>query len=87
MATEDMIPLHKIPKDSAIIFEQSPWVFYYSAKENAIFIETKDYHAKPLKITKQQVFELLIKIEKVNRPAENISEMATPCRDPKYSEW
>ena len=87
MSGENMIPLHKIPEDSAIIFEQNPWVFYYSATENAIFIETKDYHAKPLKISKEQVFELLIKIEKVNRPVEDISKIDAPCIDPKYSEW
>ena len=87
MAGEDMIPLHKIPEDSAIIFEQNPWVVYYATKENAIYIETKDYHTKPLKISKEQLFELLIKIENVNRPAEDISEIDTPCRDPKYSEW
>ena len=87
MDNENMIPLDKIPEDSAIIFEQNPWVVYYSTKENAMFIETKDYHTKPLKISKDQLFELLTKIENVNRPAEDISEINTPCIDPKYSEW
>lgn len=49
----------KIPDDAKIIKQIGAYEFYYSESQHSIFILTTDYHAGALKISKDDLLELL----------------------------
>lgn len=58
------IPLHAhLPRDAEIFQEFENWALYYSDKEKSFYIQSTDYHPKPLRLTKKQLLEMVVAVE------------------------
>ncbi len=52
-----------LPEDARLIKTSGPWSFYFSNSNKALYVETGDYHAGPLKLTKDELLQYAIAIE------------------------
>lgn len=50
---------NKLPKDAFPIREADSWQILFSQNENALYIQTTDYHPAPLKLTQSQMIEII----------------------------
>jgi hypothetical protein len=55
---------NKLPSDAYHIKEIGPWVVSFSKSNCSLYVSTSEYHAGPLKLTKENLIELIDIIEK-----------------------
>ena len=54
---------NRLPEDARIIKEMGSWSFYASQADQKIYIKTDDYHPDPLKLSKEELLELIAIID------------------------
>ena len=55
---------NKLPSDAYRIKEIGPWAFSFSKSNCSLYVSTLEYEAGPLKLTKENLIELIDIIEK-----------------------
>jgi hypothetical protein len=55
---------NKLPSDAYLIKEIGPWAFSFSKSNCSIYVSTSEYHAGPLKLTRENLTELTDIMEK-----------------------
>jgi hypothetical protein len=55
---------NKLPSDAYRIKEIGPWAFSFSISNCSLYVSTLEYQAGPLKLTKENLIELIDVIEK-----------------------
>lgn len=56
----------RIPAYAHVVREHEGWVFHLSQNDHSIYLETTDYHADPLRLTKENLHDLIALIERTN---------------------
>ena len=66
-----------LPDDVVTIRQYGSWTVYFSQSSNSLFLATTDYHAGPLRLTKQDLLEFLTGLEKWSEEREKavVSEL------------
>ena len=54
----------RIPAKARVVKEHDGWVFHLSQNDHSIYLETADYHADPLRLTLENLHDLIALIEK-----------------------
>ncbi len=62
---EGVPPCTQVPTDTVVVRSFDDWVLYYSLKERSFYINTLDYHPKPLKLPLRDLFEMLGDVERI----------------------
>src|SRR5512135_322773 len=52
-----------LPDDAVLIKTSDPWFLYFSKSSNALFVETGNYHAGTLQLTKQELLGFIVSME------------------------
>jgi hypothetical protein len=60
----ETIRKYELPSDAYLIKQIGPWVFSFSKSNCSLYISTSEYHAGPLKLTRENLTELTDIIEK-----------------------
>ena len=54
----------RVPIHAQVVKEHEGWVFHLSQNDHSIYLETTDYHADPLRLTRENLHALIALIEK-----------------------
>jgi hypothetical protein len=54
----------RVPINAQVVKEHEGWVFHLSQNDHSIYLETTDYHADPLRLTMENLHDLIALIEK-----------------------
>jgi hypothetical protein len=54
----------RVPINAQVVKEHEGWVFHISRNDHSIYLETTDYHADPLRLTMENLHDLIALIEK-----------------------
>ena len=54
-----MQPNSQLPADTTIVKEVDPWYFHVSRSDFAMYVETRDYHTGPLRLSLDDLRELV----------------------------
>ena len=54
----------RVPMNAQVVKEHEGWVFHLSQNDHSIYLETTDYHADPLRLTRENLHDLIALIEK-----------------------
>ena len=54
----------RVPINAQVVKEHEGWVFHLSQNDHSIYLETTDYHADPLRLTRENLHDLIALIEK-----------------------
>jgi len=54
----------QVPMNAQVVKEHEGWVFHLSQNDHSIYLETTDYHADPLRLTRENLHDLIALIEK-----------------------
>ncbi len=65
-----MQPDSQLPADTTVVRKVGPWNIHVSGSSFAMYIETTDYHALPLKLTLSDLQELTRIMERVREEAK-----------------
>lgn len=60
----------EVPEDAVMIKRVGPWEFHLSKSDYSLFVVTTDYHSGPLKLSADELFELIGVIEKHKQEVE-----------------
>lgn len=54
----------RVPINAQVVKEHEGWVFHLSQNDHSIYLETTDYHADPLSLSRENLHDLIALIEK-----------------------
>ena len=61
---EDTLFKKELPPDACVIKHIGPWMFFFAKSNSSLYVLTSEYHAGPLKLTREDLSEFIGIIEK-----------------------
>lgn len=72
------------PEDSCIIWRPPEWMLHYAPSEQRIYVDSTDYHAKPLRLSAEDLRWLLAVMEGWNEELKTRILAGLENNDPDY---
>lgn len=61
---KDTVFRNELPPDASVIKQIGPWEFFFSKSNSSLYVLTTDYHAGPLKLSREDLSEFIGIMEK-----------------------